>query len=64
MHYFHKCKECTTWVGEVGGGGELCSLDPGEKKGTQSKEKWNGGKESGDDKKMRARKRVLLTYLY
>lgn len=48
----------------MGGGGELCSLDPGEKKGTQSKEKWNGGKESGDDKKMRAHKRVLLTYLY
>lgn len=45
----------------------MCSLDPREEGEDQKAGKmgWkNGATESGDDKKMRARTRTPLTYLY
>ena len=48
----------------AGWGGGLCGLDPRKGKEHKGRKKCNGGKERGDDKKVRAHKRVLLTLSY
>lgn len=48
----------------VGWDGGLCSLDLQKGKEHKGRKKFNGGKERGDDKKVSAHKRVLLTLSY